>query len=202
MYLVLIAGLPATGKSGFAEYAGKALGLPLICKDSIKEILFDRVGFKSHEEKTRLNYASFDIMLYAARQMLLRGDSVALENNFEHYTEGPLRELIAASGCTPITVRFGGDVAVIYQRYVARNADPRRHRGHVLSDRYPETENIGHIPPPISFERFRDDFRARGMSDFDVGGDCIDVDTTDFSKVDYDAILGQVRALMGKGDGL
>ena len=79
MDLVLIAGLPATGKSRFAEYAGKALGLPLICKDSIKEILFDRVGFRSHEGKTRLNYASFDIMLYAARQMLLRGASVILE---------------------------------------------------------------------------------------------------------------------------
>ena len=41
MYLVLIAGLPATGKSGFAEYAGKAL----VSLEALRELgLVERRG--------------------------------------------------------------------------------------------------------------------------------------------------------------
>jgi len=197
MDLILIAGLPATGKSGFAEYAGEKLQLPLICKDSIKEILFDDVGFKCHDEKTHLNYASLHIMLYAAEQILRCGKSVILENNFENYAKPELNRLIETYKCNVITVMFGGDVSVIYRRYVDRNADPTRHRGHVLSDCYPEREAIGHIPDPIPLETFRDSFRERGMSTFDIGGKRIEVDTTDFSRVNYADIVDQIQALRG-----
>lgn len=197
MDLILIAGLPATGKSGFAEYAGAALQLPLICKDSIKEILFDDVGFKCHDEKTHLNYASLHIMLYAAEQMLRCGKSVILENNFENYAKPELRRLIETYRCNVITVMFGGDVSVIYRRYVDRNADPGRHRGHVLSDCYPETDHSGRIPDPIPLETFRDSFRERGMSTFDIGGKRIEVDTTDFSTVDYADIVRRIREMRG-----
>lgn len=104
--------------------------------------------------------------------------------------------MIAAYGCEPITIFFGGDERVIYRRYVERNADPTRHRGHVLSTCYPEKDNIGVIPEPISLQEFQESFRKRGMSVFRIGEKRIDVDTTDFSKVDYDAILQRLRALM------
>ena len=195
MDLILIAGLPATGKSGFAEYAGEALQLPLICKDSIKEILFDDVGFKSHDEKTQLNHASLHIMLYAAEQILRTGSSVILENNFENYAKPELCRLVGTYNCNVITVMFGGDVSVIYRRYVDRNADPTRHRGHVLSDRYPETEDAGRIPDPIPLEEFRDGFRKRGMSTFDIGGKRIEVDTTNFATVDYAKLIQRIREM-------
>ena len=197
MDLILIAGLPATGKSGFSEYAREALRLPLICKDSIKEILFDDVGFKCHDEKTHLNYASLHIMLYAAEQALRSGVSVILENNFENYAKPELCRLVETYSCNVITVMFGGDVSVIYRRYVDRNADPTRHRGHVLSDRYPEVENIGHIPDPISLEEFRNRFRERGMSTFDIGGKRIEVDTTDFAAVDYAELIHRIQEMRG-----
>ena len=52
--LILIAGLPASGKSSFAAWASRQLSLPVIAKDDIKEHLFDTVGFRSYEEKVRL----------------------------------------------------------------------------------------------------------------------------------------------------
>lgn len=192
--LILIAGLPATGKSRFAEYLSDALKLPLICKDSIKEILFDEVGFNSHAEKTKLNHASLRIMFYMAEQLLRQGRSVMLENNFENHAVPELERLIAAHSCEVVTVFFGGDEDAIYRRYVKRNADPTRHRGHVLSTEYPERENIGQIPPPIPLEEFKEDFRRRGMSTFRIAGARIEVDATDFDKVDYGAILSRVRA--------
>lgn len=196
MNLILIAGLPATGKSRFASYLQQRLNIPLLCKDSMKEILFDTIGFQSHDEKTKLNHAALESLYYAARQILAAGSSVILENNFEWYALPGLEQMIAAYGCEPITIFFGGDERVIYRRYVERNADPTRHRGHVLSTCYPEKENIGVIPEPISLQEFQESFRKRGMSVFRIGEKRIDVDTTDFSKVDYDAILQRLRALM------
>ena len=195
MNLILIAGLPATGKSRFASYLQQRLNIPLLCKDSIKEILFDTIGFQSHDEKTKLNHAALESLYYAARQILAAGSSVILENNFEWYALPGLEQMIAAYGCEPITI-FCGDERVIYRRYVERNADPTRHRGHVLSTCYPEKDNIGVIPEPISLQEFQESFRKRGMSVFRIGEKRIDVDTTDFSKVDYDAILQGLRALM------
>lgn len=196
MDMILIAGLPATGKSRFADYAASALNLPLFCKDSIKEILFDDVGFKSHDAKTQLNYASFHTMIYAAEQVLRSGKSVILENNFENYAKADLLRLIDAYRCNVITVMFGGNVETIYNRYVERNADPSRHRGHVVSDCYPENTDDMRVPDPISFEAFRNGFQKRGMSGFDIGGKRIEVDTSDFSKVDYAAIVNNIQTML------
>ena len=52
MYCILVAGIPASGKSFFADYLANDLSIPLISKDQIKELLFDAVGFRSREEKS------------------------------------------------------------------------------------------------------------------------------------------------------
>ena len=44
MYCILVAGIPAAGKSTMAKAISKRLKLPIISKDGIKELLFDNVG--------------------------------------------------------------------------------------------------------------------------------------------------------------
>lgn len=78
MNLILIAGLPATGKSRFASYLQQRLNIPLLCKDSIKEILFDTIGFQSHDEKTKLNHAG-------ARKPLLRRTADPCRRQLRHF---------------------------------------------------------------------------------------------------------------------
>ena len=41
MDLIIIAGMPASGKSTYARKLSRALGYPIIEKDNIKEQLFD-----------------------------------------------------------------------------------------------------------------------------------------------------------------
>ena len=48
-FLILVTGLPASGKSGFSAYAGEKLAMPVLEKDRYKEILFDDIGFASRE---------------------------------------------------------------------------------------------------------------------------------------------------------
>lgn len=54
MYCILIAGMPAAGKSTMAEAISRKLKLPVISKNAIKEFLFDHVGFQSREGKVNL----------------------------------------------------------------------------------------------------------------------------------------------------
>ena len=194
MDLILLAGLPASGKSGFANYAGQKLDIPVIAKDELKEILFDDVGFRSREEKLKLGVASTDLMYYMADRLMRSGSSVILDNNFESSSIPGLRKLIAAHACHLITVRFDGEISAIYQRFIARDRDPRRHRGHVVNTAYPE--QTAEPYRPISCQEFERKFRERGMVDFYIGGDLITVDVTTFDHYSKEELLEQLRSVM------
>ena len=70
MYCILITGIPAAGKSEMARFLGRELGLPVLSKDRIKELLYDTVGFQSRAEKVRLGTASMEIMYDMAEQLM------------------------------------------------------------------------------------------------------------------------------------
>ena len=193
--LILTAGLPASGKSSFASYASKQLGLPVIEKDRIKEYLFDTVGFRTHDEKTALDIAAVETMLYSAACILDRGGSVILDSNFENRNIPSLEKLVSKHPCNVITVRFSGDISIIFNRFLERDRDPARHPGHVNVSSYPDLGDGRNIALRKTFESFRDDFKSRGTMDFRMGV-LIEADATDFSKLSYDDILAKVRAAM------
>ena len=194
MTCILVAGFPATGKSTLAAALSKELGIPMFSKDSMKELLYDTVGFRSRADKVALGEGSMEILYYCAGQVLSLGQSVILENNFENASKSGLQALLRRYPCQVVTLRLTGDLHVIYQRFLQRDTSPLRHRGHVVNTCYPEPP--GPRPPyvPMPFEQFVEGFRARGMDTFDVGGHCITVDTTDFSCLDIAALARQLRA--------
>lgn len=53
-----------------AGMISERLRLPVISKDTIKELLFDHVGFSSREEKVNLGIAGMEIMYYVAGQLM------------------------------------------------------------------------------------------------------------------------------------
>ena len=69
---------------------------------------------------------------------------------------------------------------VVYQRFQQRAEAGLRHPGHL------DLQIMG--LPKVSL----DDRPVR----LDIGGEVIEVDTTDFSALDYQAILAQVKAMM------
>lgn len=128
MYCILVAGMPAAGKSTMAESIAEKWNLPVISKDKIKELLFDHVGFRSREEKVKLGIASMDIMYYAARQLMKTGQPFILENNFESSEQG-IKTLLTQYQYSALTITLTGNYKVIYQRFLERDASPDRHRG-------------------------------------------------------------------------
>lgn len=192
MYCILVTGIPATGKSTMAKEIGKQLNIPVISKDSIKEILFDTVGFNSRSEKVALGVGAMEIMYYCAEQLMQTGEPFVLENNFENSSKEGLEKILVKYQYTPITVVMTGDYRVIYERFLERNQSPERHRGHVVNTQYPEVSPTNEVGI-VLYEHFVGGIKNRGMDSFSIGENRIVVDTTDFSNVDIGTIIQNIR---------
>lgn len=193
MYCILIGGLPAAGKSTLARELARRLGLPMFSKDDIKELLYDTVGFRGRGEKVALGEGAMEAMYYAAGQVMAQGGSVILENNFESASLPGLRALLEKHRAKPLTILLTGDPAALYQRFLARDQSPQRHRGHVVNTCYPEPEGERPAYVPMSLKQYVEGFTKRGMDSFDPGGLRLTVDATDLEQVDYGALAAQLE---------
>ncbi|MDE7358762.1 MAG: hypothetical protein K2N39_04905, partial [Lachnospiraceae bacterium] len=170
---------------------------PVISKDTIKELLFDNVGFQSRAEKVNLGIASMEIMYYVAGQLMKAGQPFILENNFEYSSEHGIKNLLEQYQYSALTVTLTGDYKVIYQRFLKRESSPDRHRGHVVNDCYPEKKEDNLKTPKaktISYDEFVRGIEQRGFDAFCVDGRQIKVDTTDFSKNSLDKLFSRIAA--------
>nr|WP_308627517.1 AAA family ATPase [uncultured Eisenbergiella sp.] len=195
MYCILVTGIPASGKSTMAGFLADTFGLPVISKDRIKELMYDTIGFRSREEKVRLGTAAMEIMYDTAEQLMKRRQPFVLENNFENASKVGLDAILDKYAYKAITVILTGDTKIIYQRFLERNNSPDRHPGHVVNDCYPGSREAG-CPVRLSYESFAAGIVQRGMDTFTANGPQIIVDTTDYSRVDREALVRRIREEM------
>lgn len=194
MYCILVTGIPAAGKSTMADVLSKKLNLPVISKDSIKELLFDTVGFKSREEKVKLGTASMEIMYNFAEQLMKCNIPFILENNFEYSSKEGLMLILKKYSYNALTITLTGDYEKIYQRFAERNFSPDRHRGHVVNDCYPESDgNKRENPTLLSYEGYLYGIEHRGFDSFNADGKHIILDTTDFSNINMKELLSEIK---------
>jgi len=127
--LIIITGLPGTGKTTLASRLAQRHGLPLIRKDTIKEPLMDVLG--SGATSRTLSDISFAVMFSMAQELLALGDSLILEGNFrsrEH--EAPLLAALPPVRPTIVQVLCSADESERRSRLLQRAGDPARHPGH------------------------------------------------------------------------
>mgnify|MGYP002735705297 FL=1 len=197
MYCILVAGMPASGKSTIAVRISESLGIPMLSKDSIKEVLFDDLGFHNRAEKVQLGTAAMHILYYAAAQLMKVGKPFILENNFEDASIPGIMALLETHHYTAVTVRLTGNPEVIYRRFAARDLSDTRHRGHVVNDCYPEPPGAPlETPTRKSYEQFLDDIAARGYTRFQANGPVLEVDVTDLSELDFPRLMGSLTGFV------
>ncbi len=81
--LLLVNGLPATGKTTLARTVAAELGWPVLHKDDVKEILFDTLGYSTRAESRRLGVATSALLFHMIDAQLAAGVDCVLENNFK-----------------------------------------------------------------------------------------------------------------------
>jgi predicted kinase len=182
--IIIVTGRPAAGKSTLAKWLSQELKLPLVSKDSIREELFDRLGWKDRKWAQELGKASVDMMFYFARAELEVEHSIIMGNSFYPPVSNPrFQALKEQYNAQSIQIVCDSDRETLFQRFKSRADSGSRHPGHgdqaVLEELY---ANLADNSSAV----------------FEIGGLIIEVDTTDFAKVDYQEILKQVKSSLIK----
>jgi len=191
MQLIVLTGMPASGKSRLAGAVQAAFSYPLLEKDRIKEELFDTLGFRNYAEKRALDHAANAVLLQEIETLLKNGDSVIVDNNFDVSSAARLMELVKAYGPEMAVVELTGDPQVFYERYIERDGAAKRHPGHALQDHYPLREGEK-FSFSMTREEFDERFIARGMNQAAWAPERISVNVTE-REVPRDEIVEMIR---------
>ena len=187
-FLILIHGLPATGKTTLGEEVAKELGLPFFCRDHYKEELFEILGEKDSttDWSRKLGAASFLVTYLTAEKILTSGMSCVAETYWTpEYAEPKLSDIAERTSARIIQVFCSSDEAVRKERFEKR-AETDRHPAHMDTKRLEEgalDNNWAHSAKNVPLR---------------VPCDLIRVDTTEFSKLEVQAVVRQVRDLMNE----
>jgi predicted kinase len=176
----LVNGVPASGKSTLASSLAGALGLPLVAKDAIKDILLETVGAEDRAASRRLSAASYDLLWAVLDWMLDGGGGAVVDCNFHSgLAEERLRPILARA--QPVVVHCHASPEAILQRYTRRVERGERHPGHF------DAEFLGEMCAGT---------RSTSESPLDLTVPTLHVQTTDGYVPSLDTITAFVRAAL------
>lgn len=178
--LIIIAGMPAAGKTTFANYLSDKMQVPLVCKDKLKEIIWDKVHYDTNirTESQKYGGLAYDLSFHFCEMLMKTNQTFILESNFTNPCPEILNSKVSKYKYRVIRVLFDGNVEVIHRRFLARDTTEERHQGLVSINYFSD------------FEFFKK--ATKSCRDFEYGDIRIIVDSTDFSKVSYDDIIAKI----------
>lgn len=182
--IIIIGGYLASGKSTFAIRLSNTIKVPYLIKDTFKIALCNSIQITTREEGSRFSAVTFDAMMYVTERLMEVNYPIIIEGNFvpdgiKKVNEASvIKTLIDKYAYQSFTYKFMGDTNVLYERYIKRNKLPER--GDANRD-FDET-------PYDVFDRY-----CRILDGFSVGGELVNIDTTDFEKVDFTHHIEKAR---------
>ncbi|MEI6498994.1 MAG: AAA family ATPase [bacterium] len=176
--LIIINGPSATGKTTIGRQIAKELNLPFICKDDIKELLFNDLGWSNREWSKKIGKASFDLLWYIAGKFITTRSSVVIETRFySDFAKIELEKLKTEVIFDIIEINCFAEGEVLLKRFEERSK-MTRHPGHV------DLQNI---------DEFKEDL-LRGKADpIEIESKIIELDTTDFEKINIAKVVETIR---------
>lgn len=130
--VLIIGGLPCSGKSLLAAEFKRTLRWPLLAKDEIKEVLFSKLGWRDREWSRRLSETSYALMFAHARELLAARMNFILEGNFRvESLTADIGRLFAETSPRCVQIVCKAESAVLVERFTARAKAGTRHPGHV-----------------------------------------------------------------------
>jgi predicted kinase len=177
--LIIVNGLPGSGKTTLANQLAQDLSLPVFSRDGLYETLFDGLRGGSQIPSDRIGSASFRVLYYGLGLVLAAGQSMIVEGFFglPDVRTAEFVELQRRFEFEPFQILCKADGDVLLKRFLARAGSEGRHRGHGDLDWLEQNKErlLGGVLPPLS-----------------LNGQLIEVDTTTPNRFDYDSLLHQL----------
>lgn len=193
--LILLAGLPGTGKTYLSDIIKNELGeFYILSQDELKEHYCDVYGYNDLEEKQKIEKIAWEKYYEKMEQQMQAGISIMSDYPFSQKQKPRIQQLVEKYYYKVVTIRLIADLDVLFERQKKRDLDPTRHLSHIvtfykkgdkLTDRS-EADNL------LTYEEFIKRCTTRGYDTFQLGK-LYEVDVTDYTKVNYSNLLEDIR---------
>jgi len=178
--LIIITGLPGTGKTTLGKRIAEEFHLPFFSKDDIKEFLFDGFGWDNRETSKRIGMHSFSLMYYIAESLLKANKPLIVETNFKpEYDNKKFLDLKEKYNFEPFQIRCITNGEILFERFKKRAKSNDRHPGHV---------------DDISLAEWKPILLKGKIEALNIGGKIFDIDTSDFNCIDYVKLFGAIKS--------
>lgn len=135
--LLIVTGLPASGKTTLARRLSRELRLPCLHKDDLKETLMDGLGTRDRAWSQQLGATSITLLWQLAGSLLERGVDMMVECNFNpNLAAEQLRALQRQTDFRLIQIECRAEPDELVRRF--QNRLTTRHPGH-MDDQSTET---------------------------------------------------------------
>jgi predicted kinase len=181
MHLIVVSGLPCSGKSKIAERLGAELHWPLLCKDTYKELLFDTLGYSDRAWSKRVSGAAYALQFEHSAQLTASDVSHVLEGNFRWVEHQARFTELAKPHVSILQVHCHAQPAVLIERFRLRAQSGTRHPGHV------DIESLNEI---------EDELAQAQQHALPLSGKIVECDTSDDWQTAIDKTVQTVKAFV------
>ena len=176
--MILVSGIPATGKTTFAKWLSGKLRVPHVCYDNILAKTLETAKRCCDEEEQIRNYFGefpYEFLWFCIEEVMKSSSIVIVDYHFTDMMKQKLDEVTEKYQYDTITVHMDCPAKLAYERWVERN-------------------KLDSMRPNISLEQFINGTKQN--KDFRYGSHFVYVDASDYSLLSYEDIFNQVRELV------
>lgn len=177
--LIIVSGLPCTGKTTIARSIAKHLQLPMVNADTYRMFLFDEFDTPSGREKQEVENASVPFLFELVEVQLATQRSCVVETPRQSEEETRrFRSMAERYGVEFVQIHCVADSAILFERFRRRSETGETHS--------PTRE--------LRIEEFREMITTGRSQPLDIEGRIIEVDTSDFLRVDYAKLYAELSS--------
>lgn len=183
--LIIVNGLPGTGKTTLARRLAADVRLPVFSRDGMYETLYDALKCHINGLPALIGPATFTLLYSVAGALLTAGQSLIVEGFFgrPELRSAEFRHLQHTSDFEPLQIVCKADGEVLVERFLARVGTVERHVGHRDSD----LEWL---------EQNKERLLQGRLTPLSLGGQVVEIDTTTPDSFDYADVLQRVHAAL------
>ncbi|MFA5985788.1 MAG: AAA family ATPase [Parcubacteria group bacterium] len=180
--LIIVSGLPGTGKTTLSKRISDQFVLPLVSMDAVKETMWDTMGHKfDFEFSDKIGRTAFELVFYYINEALSKGVSLVVEAHFSPKRNNErINKLKEMYDVNLLQIHCDCETEPLRKRFKERMKKDSYHKGHKHTiDLYGE-ERILH---------------SLGIKDkrLDINGVTYDLDTTNPEAINYEKLFGFIK---------